>query len=1092
MGIASYRRRLQQASVLTPALLTGLTFAVPALANPLDGNVVAGQATISNPDTTTLQIDQTTDKAIVEWKSFNIDAGETTVFVQPSSDAWTLNRVVGSNDPSRIFGTLKANGNIVLVNPDGIHFGAGSTVDVNRLIASTADIENDNFLNGNFVFDQPGNPAGSVVNEGTITIKDYGLSALVAPAVRNSGVITARLGNLNLASGNVFTIDPYGDGLIKLAIDDEIQAEVFDVATGQPISDLVKNDGALSANGGVVALSAATARRAVNSVINNTGVIEANSVSRRGGKIILGARTQSSKTADAPTQVVRVSGQLSALSIDDIPTPTPAPRGYIEITGEAILATEATIDTSGIYGGGTVLIGGDYLGGQADQATLNQYGISYEERQVATADLVVLDETVSVHADAIGTGDGGKVVVWSDGSAVSAAEITARGGQHGGNGGFIETSGHYLDVRRAADASAPYGNAGTWLLDPYDLFVRDATSSNYDYYYTSMHGFAWYGWKYYPTAESSVISTSVIEAAINAGNNVQINTSDHWHDGDEAGNIYIEDDITKTAGGDVFLTFDSINNVIISSGVDITSTSGALNVGLFAAYGGQVIGSGVGVFDLNGGWLRIAASDGVDFHSTGNMPDSFILDLFPDGDPTRSNVFFAITFDEDVIKFQHDNETATVNTGGIQLVDSGGGDLFVYAGDLNFRYFDRAITVEHERDWRINTGGTFGAYARNALNGIPEVISDGQVYFYEADSDFKGAVSVVEVRAAKGVVDSNSRYCFGLTCVITGPGGEAALDEYLYPGAFEVEQSLIDPEAGVETIADPDTDLCSVDSQLCVPPDTGNTDDVSQELIDEVKQSYGTSKDALRQMELIAENADYALLSGAAYGQGGRTPAGWTAIGGIETIDGMSATLFENESSGEVVVSFRGTVNSPKSLSELNWATNNSLMTGVNVNNIPAMQSALTYAKSILKQYDNVRFTGHSLGGAMAQYAAAELGINAVTFNAAPLAGSLAAAKSNVPFAGSQYAVVALPLLVKPLPNFDNIVNFRSPKDFVTSPVANAATDVHGQGYVGREPIVVENIKTRSNNHSIDVLSDAMINVKNVISKTQWLIIFLY
>lgn len=816
MGMASYQRRLQQASVLTPALLTGLAFAVPAVANPLDGNVVAGEATISNPDPTTLQIDQTTNKAIVEWKSFNIDAGETTVFVQPSSEAWTLNRVVGSNDPSRIFGTLKANGNIVLVNPDGIHFGAGSAVDVNRLIGSTADIENDNFLSGNFVFDRPGNPAASIVNEGTITIKDYGLAALVAPAVRNSGIVTARLGNLSLASGNVFTIDPYGDGLIKLAIDDEIEDEVYDVATGQAVSDLVKNDGTLSANGGVVALSAATARRAVNSVINNTGVIEAKSVGRRGGKIILGARTKSTKTAGAPTQVVRVSGQLSALSGDDIPTPTPAPRGYIEITGEAILATEATIDASAKYGGGTVLIGGDYLGGNADQATLNKYGITYEDHQVSTTDLVVLDETVSVRADAIDTGDGGKVVVWSDGSTITEAEITARGGRNGGDGGFIETSGHYLNVMRAADASALYGKAGTWLLDPEDITIEDETSSNYysDYDYFSNLGA--YAFLYGPTSDDSIISTSLIEAALNGGYNVIVST--RGTSGDDDGDIRLKDDIEKTRGHDASFVLDATGDIIVSRRVDVTSDSGRLFFYLYAP-DGRIRGNSVGEIDVNGGELVFSATDGVDFHSTRNMPDNFVLNLFPEGYSSRSTVFYEIKFDDDAIEFQHDNETATVKTGDVQLVDGGGGSFFVNADDLNIMLYDGAVKVEDKRNWRVNTSGTFGAAEGDALNGTAEIVSDGEVFVYEKDKDLDGAVSVLEVSAADGVVDSNSHYCFGLTCIITGPGGESDLDEYLYPGAYEVGQTLLDASQNTQeflvAIRESESENCAVSNPRC-------------------------------------------------------------------------------------------------------------------------------------------------------------------------------------------------------------------------------------------------------------------------------------
>src|SRR5690606_34825070 len=114
-----------------------------ASANPVGGEVVAGQATIQSPDPSTLVIDQTSQKAIINWERFDIDRGETTRFVQPNSDAWVLNRITGSTEPSKILGTLQANGNVAIVNPDGILFGKDARVDVGGLIATTHDIAND-------------------------------------------------------------------------------------------------------------------------------------------------------------------------------------------------------------------------------------------------------------------------------------------------------------------------------------------------------------------------------------------------------------------------------------------------------------------------------------------------------------------------------------------------------------------------------------------------------------------------------------------------------------------------------------------------------------------------------------------------------------------------------------------------------------------------------------------------------------------------------------------------------------------------------------------------------------------------------------
>src|SRR5690606_9398524 len=155
-----------------------------------------------------------------------------------------------------------------------------------------------------------------------------------------------------------------------------------------------------------------TARRAVNSVINNTGVIEANSVGVRNGKIVLGAQTAGTKTAGAPVQRVKVSGMLSATNVSlpssesDVPLPTWRPGGEgtggtIEITGEMIEVAAATIDVSGTAGGGKVLIGGDYLGGGASDETMAALGIEREAQAIPTGSYVSLDAATTINADAL-------------------------------------------------------------------------------------------------------------------------------------------------------------------------------------------------------------------------------------------------------------------------------------------------------------------------------------------------------------------------------------------------------------------------------------------------------------------------------------------------------------------------------------------------------------------------------------------------------------------------------------------------------------------------------------------------------------------
>jgi len=296
------------------SLLAATIIAAPpaALANPLGGQVAGGQATIQGQGTSTVTVTQGSQNAIINWYTFNIGAGEKTQFIQPNAGSIALNRVTGGQGVSTIYGTLTANGRVFLINPDGIMIGPGGVVNAAGFLASTNNIKDADFMAGNYKFTIPGRPDASIVNLGNITASSGGFAALVAPGVRNAGTITANLGNIALASGNGFTLDFYGDKLITLQVGDSIANKVIDVATGQPLDALVKNEGVLRANGGQVALTAAAARHVVDSVINNKGVIEANSVGMKNGMIVLGAATGGTKPGDAPVQKVKLAGKISA------------------------------------------------------------------------------------------------------------------------------------------------------------------------------------------------------------------------------------------------------------------------------------------------------------------------------------------------------------------------------------------------------------------------------------------------------------------------------------------------------------------------------------------------------------------------------------------------------------------------------------------------------------------------------------------------------------------------------------------------------------------------------------------------------------
>src|SRR5262249_38654021 len=158
-----------------------------------------GNATITQPSANKLQINQGSDKAIIDWRTYSIGSQAWVNYTMPGSGSVSLNRVTGA-DPSYIFGRLTANGTVMLINPNGIVFGKGSVVDVAGLVATTANMSNADFMAGRMNFTVPGKPGATVINEGSITIKDAGIAAFVAPGVANRGTIVANLGTVSLAA----------------------------------------------------------------------------------------------------------------------------------------------------------------------------------------------------------------------------------------------------------------------------------------------------------------------------------------------------------------------------------------------------------------------------------------------------------------------------------------------------------------------------------------------------------------------------------------------------------------------------------------------------------------------------------------------------------------------------------------------------------------------------------------------------------------------------------------------------------------------------------------------------------------------------
>ncbi len=536
-----------------------LAAAASAHANPQGGVVVAGSASI-NSNGNTLNINQQSQQAVIDWREFDIDAGEHTQFQQPNSQALTVNRV-NTNRASQINGRLSANGNIVIINQNGVVFGHGAVVDVNGLVATTSDTDNDRVMSGGpLVFDKPGAPDAKIINHGTITAREAGLVGLVAPTVENHGVIRANMGRVHLASGDTATVDFYGDGLLEVAVSGKVNRQ------------LVTNTGLIEANGGKVALTAAAGRDIVNSAINVGGTIRAQTAGGKRGEITIAA-AGANGTAKTGSSHVTVTGTLDVSGKN-----AGQAAGNVTVTGDHItLASGSMVDASGHAGGGHVRIGGDYLGGG----------------NLATARTTVIDSGATIDVSSIHSGDGGRAIIWSDLWTRMDGSIDARAKGASGNGGFVETSGkQWLSLGGSVNASAYNGMAGQWLLDPADITISNgATTAINDP-------------NFIPSATASVVSVASIVAALNNGTNVTITTGGDAFAGN--GDITVANAITGVTGIGS-LTLSAFRNIIINAAItlnggnltlqsmnNVASTSGYVNVaGALTTNGGNItIGGG--------------------------------------------------------------------------------------------------------------------------------------------------------------------------------------------------------------------------------------------------------------------------------------------------------------------------------------------------------------------------------------------------------------------------------------------------------------------------------------------------------------------
>ncbi|WP_318011817.1 filamentous hemagglutinin N-terminal domain-containing protein, partial [Escherichia coli] len=534
-GVKASRRGVRAMAL---SLLSGMIMManpVTAANLPTGGQIVAGSGSIQTPSGNQMNIHQNSQNMVANWNSFDIGKGNTVQFYQPNSSAVALNRVVGGGE-SKIMGNLKANGQVFLVNPNGVLFGKDASVSTSGFVASTRDIKNDDFMNRRYTFSGGQKAGAEIVNQGALTTNTGGYIVLAADKVSNSGTIRTPGGKTVLAAGERVTLQLDNGGLTSVQV------------SGDVVNALVENRGLISARDGQVYLTAFGRDMLMNTVLNVSGVVEAGGMHRQDGNIVLDG---------GDSGVVHLSGTLQADNAS-------GQGGKVVVQGQNILLDKgSSITATGGQGGGEVYIGGGWQG---------------KDSSIRNADKVVMKDGARIDVSATQQGNGGTAVLWSESFTNFRGQVSAKGGENGGNGGQVETSSHgNLQAFGSVRASAKKGKAGNWLLDPLDITIVQNAGGN------AANETDENGEKIFSpgSATQSQVSNTSINSELNNGTSVTVLTNSTSSGSNQAGNISVNADINKTSGTDATLTLKADGNINVNN--NITSTNGKLNVNLAAA-----------------------------------------------------------------------------------------------------------------------------------------------------------------------------------------------------------------------------------------------------------------------------------------------------------------------------------------------------------------------------------------------------------------------------------------------------------------------------------------------------------------------------
>ena len=382
---------------------------------PGGARVAAGQASISQSGSA-MQIQQASARAAIDWQSFSIGSAASVTFNQPSASAIALNRVLGT-DASQIFGRLSANGQVFLLNPNGILFARGAQVDVGGLLASTLGMQVDDFMAGRTTLRGDG-ASGSILNQGALRALPRGYVALIAPAVANEGTIETPRGTTALAAAGAATMSFLADGLVQVRVDEGA------------LSAEIANRGAIRADGGAVLLTARARDSLGRAVVSTSGIVQARSVENVNGVIRLSGG-EVRLEAGSVTSASGVTG--GSISIESAAGLTQL-AGTIEAKGEGGEGGAVTVnadrlinsgltDASGAAGGSIAIEANRYLGA----GTLKASGTAGDGGSVSLLahEYIIQTSAESLAADGGASGRGGTVTVQAAERLFSSATFSA-------------------------------------------------------------------------------------------------------------------------------------------------------------------------------------------------------------------------------------------------------------------------------------------------------------------------------------------------------------------------------------------------------------------------------------------------------------------------------------------------------------------------------------------------------------------------------------------------------------------------------------------------------------------------------------------